>query len=192
MWCETRGVKALIHLRGKKGEGKFAIINAEEVQSVWKHNTKWCLTNKGYVIAHSKIEKKSVLLHHVIMGKPESPLEINHKDHNPLNNVKTNLEIITKSENLRHRRVLRGVTSQFKGVSWNVARGKWETRINIDGKYKFLGYFVNELDAARAYRTACHDHGIFLTEPNWAQLDSKPTQAVQNANTITNYFAPKN
>jgi hypothetical protein len=37
-------------------------------------------------------------------------------------------------------------SSQFKGVTWNKARGKWRA----DCKSKFLGYHATEEDAAQA------------------------------------------
>jgi hypothetical protein len=46
------------------------------------------------------------------------------------------------------------VTSQHRGVSWSKARGKWEARIMVDGKQRYLGYFTDESEAAQQYKRA--------------------------------------
>jgi len=45
-------------------------------------------------------------------------------------------------------------TSAFRGVSWNKKDRKWRVVIRIDGKRVFLGNFVGEEEAARAYDEA--------------------------------------
>jgi hypothetical protein len=54
-------------------------------------------------------------------------------------------------------RPLRVKTSKFKGVSWSNAKNIWQAGIKINGKYKFLGLFTNEIEAAKM-----HD-GIILS-----------------------------
>jgi hypothetical protein len=44
--------------------------------------------------------------------------------------------------------------SKFKGVNWNKTSSKWEARISIRGKGKYLGSFEREEDAAKAYQRA--------------------------------------
>lgn len=44
-------------------------------------------------------------------------------------------------------------TSKLMGVSWD-KRGKWRADLQIKGKKRFLGYFTEELAAARAYQNA--------------------------------------
>lgn len=42
-------------------------------------------------------------------------------------------------------------TSQYIGVYYDKSRGLWATKINCNGKTKFIGRFKVELDAAKAY-----------------------------------------
>ena len=39
----------------------------------------------------------------------------------------------------------------YRGVSWNKRDKKWQVSIRVDGKSKSLGYFFDEIAAARAY-----------------------------------------
>ena len=43
-----------------------------------------------------------------------------------------------------------GVTSEHRGVSWNVASKKWRAEKRVQGKLVHLGYYADEEDAARA------------------------------------------
>jgi len=45
-------------------------------------------------------------------------------------------------------------SSPYRGVSFNTHSQKWKAVITVGRKQYFLGYFVNELEAARAYDKA--------------------------------------
>jgi len=42
-------------------------------------------------------------------------------------------------------------TSKYKGVYWNKHKNKYMSRITLNGKLMFIGYFNNETLAAQAY-----------------------------------------
>ena len=42
-------------------------------------------------------------------------------------------------------------SSRYIGVGWVVKDQKWETKIRINGKKTYLGYFADEVDAAKKY-----------------------------------------
>ena len=44
------------------------------------------------------------------------------------------------------------------GVDWSIT-GKWAANIRIGGKRKYLGIFMNEVDAGDAYRKAVKSLG---------------------------------
>lgn len=72
-----------------------------------------------------------------------------------VNNIKTdnrleNLQIITQRENTSKDQ--KNTSSQYTGVCWNKQRNKWESRIRINGKKKYLGLFTNEYEAHLAYQ----------------------------------------
>lgn len=47
-----------------------------------------------------------------------------------------------------------GATSQYRGVSWDARRGKWQARITVAGHCVSLGRFAVEKDASAAYQAA--------------------------------------
>lgn len=60
---------------------------------------------------------------------------------------------ITDTKNIKAWRHIRPVkaSSEFKGVSWNKEKKKWRAGITVLGKYKHIGYYGKEEEAARAY-----------------------------------------
>lgn len=83
-------------------------------------------------------------------------LVIDHVDGDKLNNRVDNLQIVTHRQNLSscHRKDRNTLTSEYIGVSYNKATQKWEAGIKFKGKKIGLGYFNNEIDAAKAYQKA--------------------------------------
>lgn len=45
-------------------------------------------------------------------------------------------------------------SSNYKGVSWHKTKLKWVAFIGFNGKDVYLGTFIEEVDAARAYNVA--------------------------------------
>jgi len=54
-------------------------------------------------------------------------------------------------------------TSQYRGVSWNKAKKMWVAKF----RQKIIGYFYDELEAARAYNAAAvATHGAQFATQN--------------------------
>lgn len=62
--------------------------------------------------------------------------------------------ILNPHNKRKPQKKIEGTSSQYKGVSWVKRRNKWQATIWVNGKYKALGCFVNELEAANAYAEA--------------------------------------
>ena len=91
-----------------------------------------------------------VSMHILLMGRPL----IDHINHNGLDNRRNNLCYATKAQNAANTRVRSdSKASQFKGVGWRAHAGKWVART----RKAHLGYFENEIDAARAYDRAARE-----------------------------------
>ena len=50
-------------------------------------------------------------------------------------------------------------SSALRGVSWSKGRQRWVAQIQVDGKGRHLGLFMDEEAAAKAYRQACRALG---------------------------------
>jgi hypothetical protein len=76
--------------------------------------------------------------------------DIDHEDRNGLNNKINNLRLATHSDNSKNRSIAENNTSGVTGVTWDKRRGKWQAQLKLNGKHKFLGYYLNIQDAAQA------------------------------------------
>lgn len=101
---------------------------------------------------------KSQYMHSLVTGWRQ----VDHIDHNGLNNCRGNLREVDHSQNQMNARKREGCSSQFKGVSWYPPGQKWAAAIYLHGKKVHLGRFPDELDAAKAYDAAAAKHfGVF-------------------------------
>lgn len=112
----------------------------------------WSLDSSGYAQKATKINDKWIpeRIHKLLIDIPKG-LEVDHINNNRLDNQKSNLRIVTRSQNMMNKSVYKNSTSKFKGVSWNKNTNKWRSVIGLNGKYYHLGVFENEFEAAKAY-----------------------------------------
>lgn len=158
-----------IELRGKRGEGKHAIVDDEDYDFLIQY--KWYANLDGYaVMNHFLLEDgQSALMHRLLMGTPYN-LQIDHINGDRLDNRRCNLRICNTAQNNQNMRPgARHGTSQFKGVHWCATRHKWCAMIKGDYRRYNLGRFDSEIEAARAYdRKAAELFGEFF-RPNLPQ-----------------------
>ena len=106
-------------------------------------------------------KRRTILsLHHLILGKPEKGLMIDHIEHNGLDNRKDNLRLVTRQQNGWNRKSSKNSSSDYKGVSWNEAIKKWAAGIACNRKQINIGYFTCEKEAARAVNNKARELGL--------------------------------
>ena len=148
----SNGMNALVD------DGDFEYLNKFHWYAVKRHNTFYAM--RDYYPHHGS-RRKNLLMHRDILS-PDSSQDVDHIDGNGLNNQRNNIRACSHRENMINRGLQSNNKSGFKGVSWSTKRGKWESRINVLGKSKYLGYFNDPVDAARAYNLASLKyHGEF-------------------------------
>lgn len=112
----------------------------------------WYVIKDKYILNTRKLTQRA--LHTFIMNPPPG-YEVDHINGNTFDNRRANLRTVTRSQNLMNRRKQKpSVSSSFKGVCWNKQCRKWQATISSNGKSKYLGLFVLERDAAKAYNNA--------------------------------------
>ena len=104
--------------------------------------------------------RKTLLLHHLILGKPEKGLVIDHKNHNGLDNRKDNLRFLTNQQNQWNSKSSKNSFSEYKGVYWNKPLKKWKAYIRLFNKQIHIGYFTCEKEAARAVNNKARELGL--------------------------------
>lgn len=98
------------------------------------------------------------------LANPEDKLkpgeEIDHIDHNKINNKLSNLRKVTSSENLKNKSKYKNNKSGVIGVHFESARSKWVAKVRVNGRNKHLGYFSKLEDAVAAREEANKHYGF--------------------------------
>ncbi|ELZ3650030.1 HNH endonuclease [Salmonella enterica] len=106
------------------------------------------------------VNRKQYLAHRIIWDilHPEDKLsiedEIDHIDHNPLNNMRDNLRKVDSKTNGRNVSLGSLNTSGTVGVYWRKREQKWLAQIKVNQKSIHLGYFSDKNDAVTARKKA--------------------------------------
>jgi hypothetical protein len=97
-----------------------------------------------------EIGQRSVRMHRLLLGATELQ-EVDHVDHNGLNNRKNNLRIVTNSQNSSNTRLHADSSTGFKGVTLRKKKGLYCPRIRVNGKLIHGKLTKNIYDAALQY-----------------------------------------
>jgi hypothetical protein len=126
------------------------VLVDEQDRPVLEAVGKWYIDNTGYCRRTDNKNKKTILMHRVIMNPPPN-MEIDHINGNRQDNRRCNLRIVTKQQNAFNR-------PRVKGYSWHKSSNKWQAYICLNGKLQYLGSYSNEQEARDAYLAAKEKH----------------------------------
>ncbi len=142
-------------------KGEVIMVDSDDFDrlSQWKWYV--CRNGKGHSYAMRRGDRrgkirKTVGMHRVVMNAPAG-MQVDHINHDGLDNRKTNLRLVTRIQNQWNRKP-NGKASKFKGVCWSTANKKWYARITLENERRHLGSFKNEEDAAKAYEIAAKEY----------------------------------
>lgn len=142
-------------------QGKFALVDDEDYEFL--NQWKWYANTSGGNICASRANPLGsrfapLAMHRVIMN-PGSKLLVDHKNHNTLDNRKSNLRVCNHIQNSANRLKQKPKsTSKYKGVHLRAENGNFIARISINKKRIYLGDFKTQKEAAKAYDLAAKEN----------------------------------
>lgn len=146
-------LKERLEYNPETGLWKWLIVGGSKCKSGWFAGTKGI---RGYY--YIQISRKSYLAHRLAflyMTGNFPPLDVDHIDGNPTNNIWINLRSVTKNINLQNQlRPQSNNKSGYLGVCRNSTGKPWRATIMVEGKNKYLGSFFTPQEASEAYQKA--------------------------------------
>jgi hypothetical protein len=144
-------------------KGQNAIVDTEDWELLNQFNwaAKWHPKENRFYAVRRGNDGKIKFMHRFLLGEPGGK-EVDHKDHNGLNNRRSNLRPCTSRQNKFNSSNRKNNTSGYRGVYFDKRKNKWNVEIRKDGRHIFVGYFSDPKEAARARdRVVREIHGEF-------------------------------
>ena len=149
-------------------QGQFAIVDAEDFAHIsqWKWYAAYNKNARSfYAVRHERSKdnpRRSLIRMHNVICVVSQGMEVDHANHNTLDNRRQNLRAANRYQQCANRRMRRTNTSGFKGVKRASKSSKWEAKIVHNGKSKYLGTYSTKEAAYAAYKAAAITlHGTF-------------------------------
>lgn len=123
-----------------------------------------CVAKNGYVV--TLINRKNYQVHRLVWAyfNNETPKMLDHINRDKQDNRIENLRPCSNVENGRNMGISKNNKTGKKGVSWCSRSEKYQVTCRVLGKKKWLGYFIDLDEAAKAYELyAAKLHGEFYS-----------------------------
>lgn len=144
----------------KLTKGYVAIVDDEDFDRVSQYKWSASVGERTIYVYRSFYDKdttsrKNILLHRFIVNNPTG-LEVDHVNHNGLDNRKENLRICTRSQNKMNSHKTKKTKYKYKGISLMSSalqtRNKpYRAQLRFGNVHYSLGVFETEEEAAKAY-----------------------------------------
>lgn len=143
--------------------GKSVKVDREDLDRIEKHSWRVTIGTTGrprvVTSVRTKAGVRSITLGKFLMNPPKGKQVYCRRFVEGLDYRKENLIVCTIQERQRLLPKQKTETSsKYRGVSFQVANGRWRAGIEVDGKHINLGDFKDEGDAALAYNKAARKH----------------------------------
>lgn len=169
----TNGYKAVVD------DEDYEMLNQWTWRALERRRTVYAYRN-----AYVNGKRRPIYMHREI-AQPGESLQVDHIDHDGLNNCRSNLRVCTSKQNSYNTRKTRSTTaSRFKGVKYYKDRGKWVASIIRDGTSRYLGAYDTEREAAEmydAYAARLSGEYAFVNMPGSVNLDATANVKVKTS-----------
>lgn len=160
---EVRGNHAVIFMRRQTGAVLETTVDLEGLHKAQSWPGTWCPLwkedQRSWRVRGSDGDRKRIYLHRFLTDCPPGQ-EVDHVNHDTLDNRSTNLRVVDGSANKLNRRgATRLSHSGIRGVQMERS-GRWRARLKLDGRTVSLGTYVEQADAAAAVTRKLRELGV--------------------------------
>lgn len=134
---------------GYTSKGEEFYFDLEDYDKIEPYN--WHKDSNGYIVASLN---KHTKMHRLVMGATNPDIKVDHIYHNKFDNRKSQLRLVSDSQNQQNRGIIQSNTSGHTGVYWHKNKNKWESLIAINRKLKYLGMFDDYAQAVKVREKA--------------------------------------
>ena len=140
--------------------GDHTLVDQEDLDYLKKFRWhKAVFKNTNYV--RGTVDGRQVLLHRLLMNHPEG-MDVDHINHNGMDNRRCNLRIVTRGQNAQNSRISKNNTSGVKNVHYLKSRDRYRVTIGVDNRSIQVGYFKTLQEATEARNLALKEyHGEY-------------------------------
>ena len=131
-------------------QGKFAIVDDEDYEWLSRHKwyAQWSRYTNSFYAVRRPSKQRLIYMSREILGLKKGDIrQADHINHNTLNNLKSNLRIVTLQQNHWNN-------NNPKGYYFHKASNKYLAHIGLNGKRIYLGLFCTTKEAHNAYLQA--------------------------------------
>lgn len=145
-------------------------IDTEDLKMFTKHKFYFQPSSNGYATYQMKYKRQYV--HRIILNAP-AHLQVDHINHDTLDNRKENLRLVSNKQNNENRKGCYSTSkSGIRGVCWAKREGKWRAAITHNSKSIHVGFFEKIEDAEKAVIEKRKKLGFL--DANINNINSKP------------------
>jgi hypothetical protein len=156
---EARGTRSMGDMREiSLGHGKVMLVDDEDYDFMTQFEWRAKKDSEGRYYAHATLVAHKLLVKYSI---------VDHVNGNGLDNRKENLRVATPQQNSWNRGIRSDSRTGYKGVRYIPDRDAYSVRIQVNGQRKYLGYFKDPVEAAKAYDVAAREHFGEFARPNF-------------------------
>lgn len=136
-------------------QGQVTLVSDHrfEYLNQWKWHAQWDKDMNSYYAVRSE-SGKTIRMSRLIMATPKG-FQVDHINHNTLDNRCENLRLVTHSQNQMNRKKHSNNTSGFTGVRHH--RNKFRATIGFNNKLIHLGHYDTPQEASEAYQKAASE-----------------------------------
>ncbi len=162
-------------IKGNVVEVKYNNVNETFLCDLedWMENKKhcWVKDGSGYPVARTSNGKNN-RFHQIVMSIPDG-MYCDHISRDRADNRKSNLRVVTPSENNENISIRSDNKTGCTGVSYYKNLDKYRAYITVGRKQKSLGYFKNLTDAIVARVTEGEKHNIYTDRAILCELEEE-------------------